>query len=268
MSILRAGAARLQRPSGVILYEGPSLLDGAPIVVIATGLWRPSENPKTGPMVQTWILRQDVNPFGAIHAGQDVSVCGDCPLRGILARMRGRCTVNRGRACYVNVHQAPLAVWRQYRRGHHVRFDRRQHLPLFRGRMLRIGSYGDPCAAPYSVWAPLARVAAGHTGYTHQWQDSRFDGFRRILMASVESLEQASDARARGWRTFRSAVSGEQPARGEFSCPASAENGHRLTCDRCGACNGANGRPGRASVVIWAHGGTPVLASYRRTMGF
>jgi hypothetical protein len=28
----------MKKPSGVILYQGPSLLDGAPIVVIATGL--------------------------------------------------------------------------------------------------------------------------------------------------------------------------------------------------------------------------------------
>jgi hypothetical protein len=28
----------MKKPSGVILYQGPSLLDGAPIVVIATGV--------------------------------------------------------------------------------------------------------------------------------------------------------------------------------------------------------------------------------------
>ena len=38
MSILSVRAARSQRPQGVILYEGPSMLDGEPIIVIATGL--------------------------------------------------------------------------------------------------------------------------------------------------------------------------------------------------------------------------------------
>ena len=34
--------------------------------------------------MQTWILRSDMNPLEAIHTGHDASICGDCPLRGIL----------------------------------------------------------------------------------------------------------------------------------------------------------------------------------------
>jgi hypothetical protein len=84
-------------------------------------------------------------------------------------------TVNRQRACYVNVHQAPLAVWEAWRqRGSYVSFDAAQHLQLFRGGMVRLGSYGDPCAVPYSVWSPVVRVASGRTGYTHAWQFGRF----------------------------------------------------------------------------------------------
>lgn len=37
------------RPNGVILYEGPSKLDGQPIVVIAVGLKTKSSNTKTAP---------------------------------------------------------------------------------------------------------------------------------------------------------------------------------------------------------------------------
>ena len=44
---------------GFIMYQGPSMLDGAPIVVIAT---MSTSNVKTGQMVQTWILRADINP--------------------------------------------------------------------------------------------------------------------------------------------------------------------------------------------------------------
>jgi hypothetical protein len=46
----------------IVLYRGPSLLDGSPIVAIAT---IGSTNVKTGPMVQTWILRADMNPLEA-----------------------------------------------------------------------------------------------------------------------------------------------------------------------------------------------------------
>ena len=73
-------------PKGVVLYRGPSLLDGKPIVCIATGLRSPSGNPKTGPMVQTWIMREDVAPHTAQKSGEDSSVCGDCALRPLLSR--------------------------------------------------------------------------------------------------------------------------------------------------------------------------------------
>ncbi len=254
------------KPLGVVLYEGPSEIDGQPIVCIATGFRRRTANNKTGDMVQTWILRSDVNPFAAIHNGQDESVCGDCPLRGILESARGgrHNTVNRRRACYVNVHQAPRAVFQAYQRGRYEPFDRRWHLGLFRGRMLRLGAYGDPCAIPYSVWSMLVNVADGRTGYTHQWRQRRFWRFRRIVMASVESLADAKESQSRGWRTFRTASKGEPTAPGEFHCPASEEQGKRLTCEQCGACNGADSKPGRASVLIAVHGSPAVLSSYRR----
>jgi hypothetical protein len=132
--------------------------------------------------------------------------------------------------------------------------------------MLRIGSYGDPVAVPYSVWSPLVAVAAGHTGYTHAWRETRFWRYRRILMASCESLDDANSARARGWRTFRTGPEGELPVRGEFRCPASAEENKRLSCNRCGACDGAKDKPGRASVLIQAHGSPATLGSYRRML--
>jgi hypothetical protein len=234
------------------------MIDGEPIVVIATGFQRRSANPKTGDMIQSWILRRDVNPFVAIHTGADASICGNCPLRGVIDKSKRR-SVNRRRACYVSVHQAPLAVYKAYKRGRYEPFDRQSHIDLFRSRMLRIGSYGDPCAVPYSVWSMLAKVAQGRTGYTHQWQTARFWRYRYLVMASVESLEQSQQAQERGWRTFRTAPAGEQPVSGEFACPASAEQGHRLTCEQCGACDGANGRQHRASVVIQVHGSPATL---------
>jgi hypothetical protein len=84
----------MAKPKGYILYKGPSVLDGAPIVVIAT---MSTNNGKTGDMVQTWILRDDVSPLEATKTGQDSSVCGECPHRHYL-----------GGACYVTVFQAPL----------------------------------------------------------------------------------------------------------------------------------------------------------------
>ncbi len=120
--------------------------------------------------------------------------------------------------------------------------------------MLRLGSYGEPVAVPYAVWQPLLRAGGGHTGYTHQWRDPRFQLFRAMLMASVESRAAAEEAKLLGWRTFLIAPYGSRPERGEFHCPASLEQNHRLTCQECGCCDGAGDNPRRASVIIWPHG--------------
>lgn len=257
-------SATSARPLGVVLFQGGSELDGQPVVAIATGFARPTSNEKTGNLVATWILRADVDPVTATHAAADVSVCGRCPLRGIVERDATGRTTNRLRACYVRVGQAPRAVFDAWQRGRYEPFDQRKHLDLFQGRMLRLGSYGDPVAIPFRVWSPLLAVVDGHCGYTHQWRNGRFWRFRECCMASVESLADARLAQEAGWRTFRTTAPGEQPVRREIRCPASAEAGKRLTCEACGACNGANGRPQRASVVIAAHGAPPTLRSYAR----
>ena len=61
----------------MIIYEGPSKLDGAPIVAIATGVDGASDNGKTGDMVQITIIRADIAPHHATKTGDDTSVCGN-----------------------------------------------------------------------------------------------------------------------------------------------------------------------------------------------
>ena len=81
---------------GVVRYRGPSLIDGGPIVAIATF---GSSNQKTGDVPQVWILREDEPPVRAAKTGADHSVCGDCPLRGRIVDGR-----NVERGCYVVLH--------------------------------------------------------------------------------------------------------------------------------------------------------------------
>ena len=70
--------------NGLIIYEGFSPIDNKPIVLIATGLGSSkSSNPKTGHMVQTWILRQDIKPNEGHKDGSNRSMCGKCPLAGV-----------------------------------------------------------------------------------------------------------------------------------------------------------------------------------------
>lgn len=224
------------KATGLTLYEGPSVLDGEPIVVIAT---LHSSNRKTGDMVQTWILRQDMRPMEAVRSGADSSVCGNCLHRH---HTKG--------ACYVLPHQAPTAVWRGYQAGRYPMIDGKMRRRL-RGRAIRLGAYGDPAAAPFEVWEKLAGVANMVTGYTHQVAHPNFD--RRLLdlcMVSVDSEASSAAHQMRGRRTFRVKQEGEPLMQGEVVCPASYKADTQ--CIDCGLCNGAAGNG--PSVVIDAHG--------------
>ena len=70
---------------GYILYEGPSVIDGQPIVVIVNKL-NGSDNAKTGAIVQSFIIRSDIAPTDALKTGADASVCGECEHRPIKAK--------------------------------------------------------------------------------------------------------------------------------------------------------------------------------------
>lgn len=91
----------------MILYGGASMIDGAPIVCVATF---GSRNPKTGDMVQTWIMRSDISPTEAAHAGRDASVCGSCALRGAVVDGRNKGRVVRA-GSYGDPAAVPFEVW-------------------------------------------------------------------------------------------------------------------------------------------------------------
>lgn len=234
---------------GWVIYRGPSAFDGAPIVVVVV---RDSENDKTGNMPQAYILRADQHPLGARRVGADVSICGTCPLRD------GR--------CYVTLANGPSAVYRALSEGKYPDATPAQVGHWLRGRMIRLGAYGDPAAAPLSVWTALVEHASGWTGYTHAWGTGHSAGFERLVMASCDSPADFAAARAAGWRTFR-VVAGADPVRlpGEAVCPASDEAGNLLQCIDCGACDGTARLRG-AGIVIRAHGGAAVMAKYRKAI--
>lgn len=227
-----------KRTNGVTLWAGPSPIDGAPIAVILTGLVRKSANRKTGPVLQTWIIRTDVLPTEAVKSGKDVAICGDCPLRGIMGKAR---------ACYVNVGQAPQAIYRAYKRGAYpkIRLDPISlALTVGPGRAIRFGAYGDPAMAPLKVWGLLANQAKSWTGYTHQWR-TLGDGWKALLMASTDAGDRDA-AQAQGWRTFTVTA---QASPEDVACPAAQG---LTTCDKCSLCSGT--ASGARSVTISPHG--------------
>lgn len=237
--------ANLVKANGVVIWEGASLLDGAPIVMIATGIRKASRNAKTGAMVQTYIIRQDVDPVTAVREGADASICGDC-------RHRGDGT-GKGRSCYVTLIHGPSAVFKAYKRGAYPKATPTQAADLFADKMVRLGTYGDPAAVPFSVCKMITARAKGWTGYTHQWRSIK-PRWAELVMASADSLGDMNDAQALGYRTFRVTAEPFQNVRGyEVICPASEEKGKVASCATCKACMGTSGKA-KASIQIAAHG--------------
>ena len=228
-----------------IIYQGPSLIDGAPIMVLAQSN---SNNRKTGDMVQTYIQRSDIDPITASRTGQDSSICGDCIHKGKASDKETGQAIDR--TCYVTLAHGPLGKYKAFKRGaYETAFGHEAIRAIGLGRMVRLGTYGDPCAVPEWVWQSLISASQGWTAYTH----GAINPMPQEIMTSADSLDQASQAWERGERTFRVINSVAQLMKGkEILCPASEEAGKRTTCESCKLCAGASVRG--KSVAIVAHG--------------
>jgi len=247
-----------KKPIGIILWSGKSLIDGERIAVIATGVFSKSENKKTGDMIQTYIMRRDIHPMLARRMGEDSSICGDCKHR-------------ENSTCYVNLCHGPIAVYNAFHDGSYKDFED-SDIDLFKGRVFRIGSYGDPAAVPFEVWDKICSVSNGYTGYTHQWKtcDQRL---KSICMASVDSidgyLKEYDKAKSMGWRTFRvfaddKGISVYDVKLGrEFVCPASKEAGVKTDCEHCRACSGHSSKTTK-DVLINLHADSEAMGSMWR----
>jgi len=227
------------KSNGYILHEDSQIL------VIATCFTRRSNNPKTGDMIQIWILGRAENPVAAVKSGQDSIVCFDCKHRG----MNGK-----DRTCYVRVANAPLGIWKAYQRGNYPTLAIGDYARVFNGRTIRFGAYGDPVLIPLPIVTELARVAHGHTGYTHQWKLERYQDYKQYLMASCDNPREWDEAKSLGWRTFRVRSENGALLPREIICPASPEGGKRSTCERCRLCSGTRANDPRKDVVIIVHG--------------
>jgi hypothetical protein len=241
----------MSKPNGYIIYQGPSAIDGKPIVVIATGFASKSDNGKTGDMIQTWILRTDIDPHQATKTGDDVSICGHCPHRPAL-KSEVLASGTAFTRCYVKVWEAPLSVYGAFTRGRYPVASHAEIAALCADRMVRIGSYGDPYAAPIALWRAMTSQAKGWTGYTHQWRNAGTD-WARLVMASADSLAEMLEAHGKGFRTFRVTAKPFENVKGiEAICPASKEKGAMTDCATCRACMGTSGKA-RASIQIARH---------------
>jgi len=249
-----------------IVYDGPSMIDGAPILGIATCVVNLSDNEKTGGMVQLIIIpNNDAPPSMNVKMGLDVSVCGsdDC-VHQILG------------TCYVDAAKSVDSTWGAYLRGAHADYV---YADVFAGREVRFGAYGDPAALPLPLIVEIAKAAGAWTGYTHQWRDERVQPYREYLMASVELAMDRRAAHKLQWRPFRVEFEGIDPTIDpvldaalppEMECPATPngpvnKQGKHVQCINCLACHGTS-TDGRNKnlrhVVIRAHGAVGKRTKY------
>lgn len=212
----------------------------ASIVAVAT---RNSDNPKTGNMVQIWILDARMHPAESRATGADSqNQCEGCPLAS-----------NNG--CYVGIN--PLgAIWRKLQRGGYetLEMGSPEWDAFFRGSDVRFGAYGNPSALPLEMVADIVRLARRHTGYFHDWAlmaPVLAKSYGRFFMASAEPSTREF-AENLGLRTFT--VSASRPE-GSIECLSDTKG---LTCSECGLCDGTARSRSRSkplpSVWIRPHG--------------
>jgi len=235
------------KEAGFIIWQGPSLYDGAPLVAIAT---MQSANEKTGNMVQVWILRQDIAPHDAILEGSDGSICGDCPLKS-------------GGGCYELTWRAPTQVYAAFLRGVYVDIsaDLARISLIAASREVRLGAYGDPAFVPYAIIQALISRANGHTGYTHQWDQPWFDArFLKYCMASANNTDDARFLEKANIRYFLAVDGDTNVPKGTVVCPNLT---HGVQCRDCLLCSG--GKMGK-NVVTELHGAKKRLAAVNLSM--
>jgi len=219
------------KPNGYVIHETSR------IVVIATGFKTKSANIKTGNMIQTWILLKSMNPVDGVNSGADKLICGGCTLR---RNDEGE------RSCYVNVGQAPLAIYRAWQRGQYPTLT---NYAVFNNLAVRFGSYGNPTLIPLPIIREIASRASNWTGYTHEWQHALKQGYKSFLMASADSAILAAEAQGLGWRTFRVTNNTGERLSTEIVC-VNETNG--VQCEKCSLCNGSTKKT--KSIVITVHG--------------
>jgi hypothetical protein len=212
-------------------------------VAIATA---DSNNVKTGPMIQIWIMARNVHPVESRRTGHDATLqCQGCPHAS-----------NQG--CYVS--PLPLmAIYRAYKAGgySHLQIGSAEWDTFFLGESVRFGAYGNPSHLPLEMIENIARLSVSHTGYFHDWNImpvSLAKAYGRFFMASTEP-SNAAFAQNLGLRTFTVVFEIPSDRSLGIECLADAKG---LQCADCGLCDGTARSATRSkslpSVWIRAHG--------------
>lgn len=222
MSTSPRASRYVRPPQGVIIYDGPSCINGEPVIVVLTSLRGTSANEKTAggdlPLAQTYILPRAMLPapgtpqaeasrewFDKLGRGCDAGVCGGCPLRPSTVAALRAAGLDAPDACYVL--NGPPDVARAAANGAYPTVTpaaaadivRRQ---LAAGRIagVRAGSWGDPAAAPYAVHAALWEGVHDVTGFRARVTHPDGRERRAVWTAYTRTWAYAPQVAAAGWR--------------------------------------------------------------------
>jgi hypothetical protein len=234
----------MSKPTGYLLHEGEK--NGHPFAVIAT---LKTSNRKTGNMVQIWFILRDISPVEAVKQGLDAkTICSECPFAA-------------GNGCYVNVGQAPLGIWKAYRKGRYPVLNPVDYAKVFSGRSVRFGAYGNPSLLPISMVKAIASVSTGWTGYFHDWRTNPFAAeYAKYFMASTETQNSFAEASRLKLRVFHAS-----PIQPENTLECLSET-KGLECASCKLCAGLS-KSRLPSIWINPHGSKVARANAQALSG-
>jgi hypothetical protein len=96
----------------------------------------------------------------------------------------------------------------------------------------------------------IDKNSQGWTGYTHQWEDIKYDDYKKYFMASVDTAEEYNEANQNGWRTFR-VGSDDVTLEGEIICPNTTSG---VSCRDCRLCDGLGRHKMARNIAVVVHG--------------
>ena len=214
--------------------KGMILSDYKNIVSIVTFK---SNNVKTGDMAQIWIMRNDIDPVQAIKENKDDVICFDCPHR-------------KNRSCYVNAGQAPLQIYRSYKKGIYESLNLDKLSQALKFKSVRFGAYGEPILIPLKIVKHIINSAMSYTGYTHQWHNPKYKDYAPLFMASIDSDKQLKQTIKNGLRSFR-VSNNDLISNNEIICPNITKG---ITCNACTLCDNQGRHKNAKSIVVPVHG--------------
>ena len=197
-----------------------------------------SKNKKTGDMCQVWILRNDINPVEAIKQNKDGLICFDCIHR-------------LNRSCYVNAGQAPLQVYKAYKKGLYRSLDLEKLSNKIKNKTVRFGAYGEPVLVPFLIVKHIIKNCISYTGYSHQWKNPKYKKYAKLFMASIDSEKQLQETLKIGLRSFR-VSNNNNISDNELICP-NVRN-PKIQCNTCRLCDNQSKHKNAKNIVIPVHG--------------